>query len=163
MFTDIKKTNWLQFCKKFNLSNQYRLMGVRIENESTGFVIEMESSIFLGFAVSKRGRWIEEISLIAGSKNPNNIAEPIASIFQPLTMSVMKDEMEVDSHLKITGTDGTTMSLLLNSEQNPQLRHTLKEEIAHSVFERRGCNHGCDLDDWDKAEKIITEAEHELV
>ena len=163
MFTKIKKSDWLRFCKEFNQANQYRRASVKIEYESTGSVETVESSIFLGFSVSKKGRWIEEISLIVGSNNPYMIAEPVVSIYRPVNISVMKNDNGADNHIMITDGDCIVVSMSLSGDQDIQLRHVLNEELAHSVFERRGSGHGNDLDDWLEAEKIITEAEYELV
>ena len=94
MVMEIKKTNWLKFCKKFNQANQYRQSNIKIEYESKESV-NIEPSTFLGLAVSKKGRWINEISLVGGSKRFDMVVEPVVTIQKPVAISVVKDEWEL--------------------------------------------------------------------
>ena len=138
MYKEIKNTNWLQFCKQFNRDNQYRHAEASIEHNPVGSIETIESSMFLGFLISREGNWINKITLILRGKKPDDIAKPVASVCQPVTLSVTKDDTGVDRHLEIMGEDGTKISLMLEGEQNPQLHHSLMDELAPSVFERAG-------------------------
>ena len=162
MFLEIKKANWLQFCKQFNLDNQYRRVKVNIMQESIGITEIAESSMFLGLSISKKGRRIDEMRLIVGGKNQDVIAEPVAVVYQPFTLSVMKDDTGADIQLEIVGFDGKKISFQLEGEQTPQFRYSLMEEFAYSAFERRGGDHGRSLEDWLEAEEQIANVEHEL-
>lgn len=91
------------------------------------------------------------------------VAEPVASIFQPTVISSTTDETGIDSSLIITGADGTSLCLTLEGVQDPHRCQALKEELAYSIYEQRGCSDGSDMEDWLRAEKLISEREHELV
>lgn len=40
------------------------------------------------------------------------------------------------------------------SARDDQLKHRVAKK-AYEIYERRGCCHGCDLDDWLEAERLV--------
>lgn len=40
------------------------------------------------------------------------------------------------------------------SLDDQQVRHRIAQK-AYELYERRGCSHGCDLDDWLEAEQLV--------
>lgn len=40
------------------------------------------------------------------------------------------------------------------SVRDDQLKHRVAKK-AYEIYERRGCCHGCDLDDWLEAERLV--------
>ena len=40
------------------------------------------------------------------------------------------------------------------SHNDEQVRHRIAQR-AYELYERRGCCHGCDLDDWLEAERLV--------
>ena len=162
MYTKVRKNSWAKFCREFNQANQFRHVTVRIEDDPMYHVKTVASSIFLGLLVAKQGRRITKISLCSGSSCLDRNVEPMASVNQPVSVSITKDETGVDDCLKIVAEDGMTVSLSLEGKQDPQLCHTLMKEIAHSIYERRGGSHGNDVEDWLEAENMITDVKHEF-
>jgi len=163
MPTKIRKNSWAKFCREFSQANQFRHATMRIENDSTDHIETVAPSIFLGLVASRQKKRVTKVSLYGGSSSFDRVVEPMASVIQPTSISVTKDETGADDCLKIVDGDGMTVSLSLEGKQSSQFCHTLKKEIAHSVHERRGRNHGGGIDDWLEAERMITKVEHELV
>ncbi len=78
-------------------------------------------------------------------------------------MVAEKDEHGKDSLLTVESRDGTTVSLSLAGEKDPQQFRSVVEMMAYTLCEQRGFDPGHDMDDWCEAERRLRETEQQLV
>lgn len=159
MAIEIKRSNWSRFCRKFNVTNQYRQAAVSVKHRAGNEVELNQNSPFMGLAITKKGRLIDGIELFAGQYDPERLTEPIVSIKQPVKVILEKDNNAMDNRLSVEGKDGTVANVVLSGEKGPQQYHLFVEKLAYSICERRGFAPGSDLDDWFEAERKIKETE----
>lgn len=161
MDKEIRKTNWMRFCKQFNSDNQYRYtrlsMKRRGENTTT-----MEMTPFMGIAMSKAGRQITGIRFFAGRWDPDKIMEPIVTLDNPAEMKLTQDEQGSDCRLQIRTQDGTEVRLELFGQRETAMERNLVEKVAYAMYENRGYTPGNDWNDWFEAENRVKEAETQL-
>jgi hypothetical protein len=162
MTTEIKRKTWSQFCKKFNATNQYRTASLRLTSKDRKTVDMDQNTPFLGLALTKTGRTIEGVALYTGKLDPERLTEPTLQIRQPEKIVVEHNGNGMDSRLVILGKDGTQASVALSGPKDLDHYRSFVQQVAYSIFERRGQSGGHDFDDWVEAEKKIKEAELQL-
>lgn len=163
MATEIKRNSWSRFCKKFNVTNQYRQSTMSVKRRNKSDVVINQGSPFMGVTITKKGRLIEGIELLTCQNDPEKLTEPIVTVKQPVKVALEKDASGKDNRLSIEGKDGTVADVVLSGEKDPQQYHSFVEKVAYSICERRGFTSGSDLDDWVEAERKIKEAELQLI
>ncbi|MCP4567887.1 MAG: DUF2934 domain-containing protein [FCB group bacterium] len=161
MANEIKRNYWSRFCRKFNTANQYRRTVVNI-TAGEGVTETIPLSPFMGVTLSRKGKYIDGIQILAGQPNPETVANPILTIKQPEKVIVESDREGIDRCLRISSKDGTETMLELDGERESNLANSLVEKLAYSMFERRGQAPGNDKDDWFEAERKVRDAELEL-
>lgn len=160
MATEIKRTDWGRFCKKFNTSNQFRPMRLTISETSHD---PNWQAPFLGITLNVKGKSIDGVSIFAGNGNSEQIGAPMLVISNPAKILLEKDGDDHDSILTIRCKDGRTVRLELQGEKNPYLEGELVRQAAYSLYERRGKSHGNDWNDWFEAERRLRDLEEQLV
>ncbi|MEW5993871.1 MAG: DUF2934 domain-containing protein [Candidatus Zixiibacteriota bacterium] len=163
MGMEIKRNSWVQFCKKFNASNQLRPATVSIAHKGEDAVGTHENTPFMGLTLTKKGRLIDGIELFAGSFDPDHLVKPIATVKEPSRIVLEKRTDGTDDRLVIEGKDGTVASVALTDTNVPDQRQAFVEKVAYSMYERRGHTHGNDVNDWLEAERRVTETELQFV
>ena len=163
MTSEIKRNTWSRFCRKFNLTNQYRPATVQLRRKNDGEVEVDRNVPFMGIAIAKKGRLIDGVDLFTGQMDPGRLTRPAISIKQPVRMVLEKDPAGTDSRLSVESKDGTVANVVLRGEKNPHNYHAFVEKVAYSMWERRGYEPGNDVNDWHEAEKKIKEVELQLV
>lgn len=156
MTKEIRRGQWAQFLRKFNVENQYRQVHITYKDSSTNKEISLENRPFIGLALEKDGRFIKAIQFFAGQGDVSNIAEPILTIKEPERIILEKDNQKHDICLTIKTTDGYEIVADLGQHDYKQVKHLI-EEVAYSIYLRRGGCHGADTDDWQQAEKKVHE------
>ena len=163
MTSEIKRSNWSRFFKKFNQTNQLRHTTIRMKHRNGNEVEINQNSPFIGIAINKKGRLIDGIEVFTGQHDPDRLSEPVVSIKQPVRIVLEKDKDGADNHLLVEGKDGTVASVFLSGKNTPEQYQAFVEKLAYSMYERRGFTPGSDIDDWIEAEKKIKEVEIQFV
>lgn len=161
--TEVKRNNWSRFCKKFNVSNQYRQTTVSVRRRNKNVIKISEHSPLMGITIAKRGRFIDGIDLFTAQHDPGRLAEPILSIKEPVRITLEKDDSGMDNRLSVESKDGSVASIVLLGEKDGRQYHTLVEKLAYSIGEHRGFAPGGDQEDWFEAERKIKETELQLI
>ena len=157
--SEIKRNYWSRFCRKFSETNQYRPATVRIK-QRRGSEVEMYSGApLVGVAVGKKGRSIDSIDIFAGHSDPDRVTSPAISLRQPVSIRAERDEGGNDLKLHIESQDGTRATVVLSGDRSDLSIRNLVERVAYSMYERRGYQHGRDIEDWTEAERRIRQAE----
>ncbi len=161
MAQEIKKTDWLRFCKKFNAANLYRFTTLNIKTKQGGETTQTLTP-FMGITVSRKGKTIDGLQFLAGVPDADRIIHPAATVPQPDKLYLEKDQAGNDSRLFVRAKDGSDIRLELIGENKMDQERCLIEQVAYSLFERRGYTPGNDVGDWVEAEQKVKEAEHQL-
>ncbi len=162
MKKEISRSSWASFCKKFSQNNRYRLFNVNVtNNDKAGGQIVWESP-FMGLELEKKGRLIDGFRLFSAWANPQYAAQPIAEFKQPTKLTLEKDQQGNDQRLTVYTKDGTTATVELISDPDPNQHRTLVEKVAYSIYEQRGYSHGADQGDWIEAERKVSETESQF-
>lgn len=162
MATEIKRKTWSQFCRKFNVTNQYRLADVQVKSKGQRSMDLDRGAPFLGIALARKGRVIAGIDLFTGKYDPDKLNEPVVSIREPEKIILEKDGSGTDNHLLLEAKDGTRVSVSLSGAKDPERHRSLVEKLAYTIYERRGQQIGHEFDDWVEAEKRVKEKELQL-
>ena len=163
MATEIKRSNWSRFCKKFNETNQLRHATVRVKLRGENEIEIDQNSPFMGVNIAKKGRLIDSVELFTGQRDLYKLTEPVAAIKEPARIMLEKDSNGMDNSLTIEGKDGTVARVVLSGEKIAGQYHSLIEKLAYSMYERRGFTPGNDVEDWLEAEKRVKEIELQFV
>jgi len=161
MADEIKKNEWLRFCKSFNVANQYRPNKLIVKSKNND-VSSMSLTPFMGMSLRKKGRTIGTLQLCAGRARAEDIVEPVMTIKEPERISLEKDQQGNDTRLRIWSKDGTEVTLELTGDKETDQYQQLIEQIAYSLFEHRGHSSGQDMGDWFEAERLVKNAEKDL-
>lgn len=161
MAQEIKRADWLRFCKKFNAANRYRFTTLNIKTKQGGETSQTLTP-FMGITLSRKGKTIDGLQFLAGVPDADRIIHPVATIPQPDKLYLEKDQIGNDSNLIIRAKDGSETRLALIGENNTDQERYFIEQVAYSLFERRGYTPGNDVGDWVEAEQRVKEAEHQL-
>ena len=161
MAQEIKKTDWLRFCKKFNAANLYRFTTLNIKTKQGGETTQTLPP-FMGITVSRKGKTIDGLQFLAGVPDADRIIHPAATVPQPDKLYLEKDQAGNDSRLFVRAKDGSDIRLELIGENKMDQERCLIEQVAYSLFERLGYTPGNDVGDWVEAEQKVKEAEHQL-
>ena len=162
MADEIKKTDWLHFCKSFNAANQYRPNKLIVKGKNKD-VSSMSLVPFMGMSLSKKGRTIGALQMCAGRAHSEAIAEPVMTIKEPERIFVEKDKRGIDTRLRVWSKDGTEVSLELTGDKETDQFQRLVEEVAYFLFEHRGHASGQEMGDWFEAERLVRHAEKDLI
>ena len=157
MATEVKRTNWSRFCKRFNSLNQYRPVTVRVKHKGTDEIEVSHEDPLIGIALTKRGRLIDGVNLYTTQTDPDKLAEPAVTIKEPVKITADKDDTKKDVRLAIESKGGTTVRIELSRDENTDRLHSTLEKLAYTLYERRGHTCGRDVDDWLEAERLITQ------
>jgi hypothetical protein len=163
MATEVKKNTWARFCKKFNVTNQYRPVTVSVRHRHENEVKVGHDVLFMGVSISKRGRFIDGLELFTAQYNPERLAEPVVSVKQPVRILVEKDADERDNAILIEGENGTVVKAVLAGVKSPQQYHAFVEKVAYAISERHGFTSGSDFENWLEAERKVKETELQFV
>ena len=163
MTNEIKRNNWSRFCKKFNVTNQFRMVTVYVQKSDGREVILNQSSPFLGITLSKKGRFIDGVELFTGQADPDQISQPTVTVTKPVKVMLEKDSRGMDHNLAVESEDGTRVRVDFFGEKDLRQCQTLIEKVAYSMYEKRGFTTGNDVEDWLSAERKIREIEHQFV
>ena len=156
MIKEIRGGQWAQFLRRFNAENQYRQVHITYKESDTNKEISLENRPFIGLALEKKGRFIEGIQFFAGRGDASNIAEPILTIKDPERIMVEKDNLGHDFRMTIKTKDSYEIVAILGPHDYKQVKNLI-EEVAYSIYVKRGGLHGADTDDWQQAEKKVYE------
>jgi len=159
---EIKRNSWAQFFRKFNAANQYRHINITIKEKANQQTLPLDSTPFLGLGLEKKGRLIDGVQLFTGRPDTEEVISPVLSLKQPDKIVLEKDGDGHDTTIIIRSKDGLQARLELG-EKDRDGAQWLVEKLAYTMFERRGCGHGRDMDDWLTAEKRVKDAELMLV
>ena len=162
MTVEVNRKTWSQFCKKFNLTNQYRSAQVSVKQKGRRKIEMVPEAPFLGVSISKKGRLIDGIDLFTGQLDPDRLNQPLVSIKQPESILVEKDKTGEATRLSVTSKDGTEAAVILTGEAGESRYRSFVEQIAYSLYERRGGSQGDHIDDWLEAEKRVRATEQSL-
>jgi len=114
----------------------------------------------MGLTLEKKGRLIDGVQLLSGWWDGDQVARPLYSFKNPDKIMLEINEDGDDWRLMVWTKDGVKASIELVGVQNP---NWVVEKVAYSLYERRGCTHGQDANDWFEAERKVKEAEATLV
>ncbi len=158
--TEIKRSEWAQFCKQFNTANQFRqsTLSFTVRRDQQSFMAP-----FLGITLSKKGRQVDGINIFAGQFHGDQIGNPLLKITEPTSIQIEKDAEGRDVCLSLRSRNGQIARLELNGDKNPELQSIMVRQMAYSLFERRGYSHGDDWSDWFEAERLLRQLEEQLV
>ena len=162
MTTEIKRSNWSRFCRRFNTTNQYRRATVTMKDGANEAEVDRDIA-FMGMAITKKGRFIEGIQLFTAHTDPTRLSEPTITVREPIRITIQKDKRRAGDALVIQSKDGTEARIGLDGEKDPQQHHSLVEKVAYTMYEQRGYTTGNDVDDWLEAERRVSAVEHMLV
>jgi hypothetical protein len=161
MKTEVKRSNWSRFCKRFTSLNQYRPVKVRIRRNGNKETEITTETPLMGIALTKRGRFIDGVELFTAQTDPDRLSRPAISIKEPVKIVSEKDKNKNDNWLMVEASDGTQVQIDLAGEKDFGQVHTVVEKLAYTMYERRGHQTGHDAEDWLEAERLITEtADH---
>jgi hypothetical protein len=160
MITEIKKTEWLKFYRRFNATNLYRPARLSIV-DTDGRETTVCPAPFMGIALTRQGRKISGIQFLAGQANPEHLVEPVVTVAEPTGLTVETDADGTDMCLRIRSqADRREIVLELTGQQESS--QNLVQRVAYSLYERRGYTPGCDRDDWYEAEQKVRQVEAQL-
>ena len=74
MTTEVKRTNWSRFVKRFNSSNKYRPATVRLKRQGTDEIVLRDGAPLMGIALAKKGRLISGIDLFTIQPDPERLS-----------------------------------------------------------------------------------------
>ena len=163
MATEIKRSNWARFCRRFNTSNRYRRASVSLKQKGRGEIRLNDASAFMGITITKKGRFIDGIDLFTAQPDPDQLTHPAVSIKQPTRITVEEAGQGSSSVILIHGQDGTIARVDLSGQPDPDQHQTMVEKLAYSYYERRGRTGGQDVDDWLEAERKVQAIEEQMV
>jgi len=161
--TEIRRSDWSRFCKKFSQNNQFRPAQVRVTESGHRVVATAECFPLVGMALRKRGRLIDGIELYTGQPVADPIAEPVVTVMDPAEVILEKDPAGTDRALKIKSKDGAEARIEFSRESVPDLWHDLIEKAAYALYERRGLAHGDDRDDWHEARRRLEQLGQQFI
>ncbi|UCD62682.1 MAG: DUF2934 domain-containing protein [Candidatus Zixiibacteriota bacterium] len=161
MATEIKRSNWSRFCKRFTESNRYRIATVSVRRSGQGEQKIDDHHPFMGIALAKKGRLIDGIELFTAHPDPERLSEPAVSITQPVKVCV-EEVPGGGSLLSVHSKDGTVARIELSGEADTARHRSFVEQLAYSYYERRGFAGGNDVGDWLAAESRVRAFEAQL-
>lgn len=160
MATEIRRNNWSRFLKRFNATNQFRTVSVRITRSRGDHVPVAEATPLIGVGIKKKGRLIDGLAVFTGQLDPERLAEPALLILQPDQVMIEKDDQGVEVCMRVSSKDGSVAEIMLSGASQTE---PLVQRVAYSLFERRGASVGNDLGDWFEAESRIRRLAGEFV
>ena len=163
MNKEIKRNTWSKFCKKFSSENRYRDVKISVRDKTKNDVNTIEPFPFMGLSLAKKGRLIDGLQFFAGWGDSERLLSPVAAIREPLKVTLKVDKQGRDEHLRVVAKDGTEMSIELYGEPDENRQRSLVEQVAYSMYEKRGYTPGDDRADWLEAERKVKEAELQFV
>jgi hypothetical protein len=162
MSSEIKRTEWGRFCKKFNATNQFRHITLHITGKN-GEQTTGALAPFMGITLRKKGRQIDGFQIFTGWADPEQVTRPVMTIEEPSRILIEKDSDDRDHRLVIHGNGGTTVRIELFGDKTEEMERSLVEQVAYSIYERRGYTDGNDMGDWFEAEQKVRQAEKQLI
>lgn len=163
MTTEVKRTNWSRFVKRFNSMNQYRPATVRVKRRGAGEVVLRDDTPLMGIALAKKGRVISGIDLFTIQPDPERLSQPTIRVEEPVKILANQDESKNDNWLMVEGDDGTQLRIELRTDEGEQQYRSTVEKLAYTMYERRGHQCGHDIDDWLEAERLISQTATRLM
>jgi hypothetical protein len=163
MVKDVRRNDWARFCRNFSQNNRYRAALVRIENGPHNDGTSHGRFVFMGMGLEKRGRLIDAFTFMGAGSRPEEPIEAVLQIKAPKRLTQESVENGDRCLLTFETDDGARVSIELMAGTEADYREKVKAELAHTLFERRGCAHGNDLRDWFEAEHALQTAEECLV
>ncbi|MFH1688416.1 MAG: DUF2934 domain-containing protein [bacterium] len=157
MRKEIKRNNWSRFCRSFSANNLLRPARVEIERDGQRIVPTAECFPFLGLALSKRGRFIDGLQVVAGQPQGEAVALPIVEIMDPAEVILEQTKNGRDQRLRLTSKDGTVAVVELAETEPVNAYQELLSKVAYSLYESRGYGHGNDRNDWFDADRRLRE------
>lgn len=150
----ILKREWSQFLKDFNRMNQSRRAMVSLGDD---YIVGEPGMPLLGIDYDEDARRVE---IFLGTTDPDNLTHLAHAVDVPRAIYLIRDEEAVNPvvGLQIQGAPGTPMTRIrfVDADQASG-RRFWTAAVAHTIYERRGCQPGADQEDWYTAEKIIEE------
>ena len=162
MKTEVKRTYWSRFLKRFNSTNQYRPVSVRVKNGKDEKQVSTDIPL-IGVALSKKGRTIDGIDLFTTKTDPESLTRPTVSVKEPVKIIANTDKTKKDLSLYVEAKDGTKVTIELAAEGDSGRLRTCVEKLAYNIYEQRGHQTGHDVDDWLEAERLISDTANQLV
>lgn len=160
MITEIKKTEWPKFYRRFNATNLYRPARVSIV-DADGRENTVCPAPFMGIALLRQGRKITGIQFLAGQADPERLIEPVVTVIEPTGLTLESDADGTDIRLRIRS-QADRREIVLELTGQPESSRNLVQKVAYGLYERRGYTPGCDRDDWYEAEQKVRQVEAEL-
>lgn len=162
MSSEIKRTDWPRFCKKFNASNQLRHITLHVSDKH-GDNTTIALAPFMGVTLRKKGRQADGFQIFTGWADPEHVTRPVLTIEEPSKIMLEQDGSGCDHRLVIYGNNGTTVRMELFGEKTEDMEKSLVQQVAYSLYERRGYTDGNDMGDWFEAEQKVRQAEKQLI
>jgi len=160
MIREINRKTWNSFCRKFNSTNRYR--PARVAYKPTRQATSTMESDLLGITLTKRGRLIDGLNILALRHDPASLDEPGLILPKLEKLTVTQDEAGRDVELTAVSENGATAKIKFTGETPDSPHDQLIEKIAYALSEQRGFPPGGDQDDWYRAEQVIDRLISEL-
>ena len=162
MATEVSRSNWSRFIKRFNFTNQYRPVRIRVKQKGAGEVEISRDDPLMGIVLTKRGRFIDGVALFTAKNDPDKLAEPTILLKGPVKISSDRDKTKKDLWLSVEGKDGTRIKMELAGDRDTQKVRSCVEKLAYTIYERRGHQGGHDMEDWLEAERLLSDTANQL-
>lgn len=156
---EVARSSWARFCKQFSAQNQYRPAAIVTGD---GQVELGPQHPLLGVSLTKKGRLIDGIQIVAAGSDADQIAEPVFELKEPGKIVVEKDKQGRPLRVEFQGQNSSGIKLELLGDPDGDAKQALVEKIAYNLHERRGQTHGAHFDDWVEAERRLQAAESRL-
>jgi hypothetical protein len=163
MASEVKRNNWTRYLRRFNETNRFRPVRVRVKRRGQAATELNDGCPLLGVTLTRKGRAIDGLTVYAAQWDPDQLTEPLVAVTRLKRITEEKDASGGITFLSIEADDGSGVTLELSGPNHPECPRELVEKIAYTAYEQRGCIDGYDLDDWLRAEQVIHEVKRELV
>ncbi len=151
----ILKQQWPAFVKDFNRQNQSRRAVLAVGDRE---IVGGEGLPLVGLSYEPEERKIE---VFFGSNDPDEIYHIAHTVKVPRALYLIRDDESPNPviGIQIQGAPGAGMAVIRFLDENPEEGMTMWiASVAHTIYERRGCQPGADQQDWFEAEKAIRQA-----
>jgi hypothetical protein len=156
---EVARSSWARFCKQFSAQNQYRPAALLTSN---GQVELGPHHPLLGVSLTKKGRLIDGIQILAAGADAEQIAEPVFELKEPGKILVEKDKQGRPLRVEFQAQNNSGVKLEFHGDPDSGAKQALVEKIAYNLHQRRGQTHGAHFDDWVEAERRLQAIESQL-
>ncbi len=144
----ILKKDWEEFLKAFNAEHQFRPIRIKVgENEIS------KNLPFMGLVYEQEKK---EVELFTGGIDIEHPAHVIHTLKSPRAIYLLREDGEIIGIEVHSAREPKIVIEFIGSREDAKLaKKALIEKIAYEFYLKRGGEHGKDLDDWLKAERLV--------